>query len=122
MNTTTITIPIPPSVLGGNARGNWKPRHFAGRKQKRQAVEQVMLARAIGKLWRKATLQATFYHKAKRRRDQTNMQQSLKGAIDGLVEARLILDDSAGTLVEMPPVFKIDKTNPRVEITIARAD
>lgn len=63
-----------------------------------------------------ATVQATFYHKDKRRRDGDNLLAMLKPVWDGMVDAGVFVDDSG--LTHLPVVKLVDKDNPRVEITV----
>ena len=50
--------------------------------------------------------------------DETNLQGSLKPIEDALVLAGVLKDDKREWLDRVPPVERIDKENPRVEITV----
>jgi len=91
----------------------------AAKKQRRLAKEAVQ-AENIEATWDKAELQATFFHKTKRRRDGVNHNQMLKSAQDGIVDSGLLIDDDADHLTTLPPIFKKDKNCPRVEITVTK--
>ena len=64
--------------------------------------------------WKHALIQYVFYHRQKRKRDDDNLISSMKYARDALILAGLLEDDYG--LVTLPPITRIDKTNPRVHI------
>ncbi len=70
--------------------------------------------------WERATIQAAFYHKQKRRRDDVNHLAMLKPAYDGLVDSGLLEDDDSEHLTSLPATFAIDTECPRVELTVER--
>ena len=65
--------------------------------------------------WENAKLQATYYHKDKRRRDRDNLAAMLKYAYDGIAAALGV--DDYGFRPEMPKV-DVDKEDPRLEIVV----
>ena len=70
--------------------------------------------------WEQSTIQAAFFHKQNRRRDEVNFLAMLKAAYDGIVDAGLIVDDDHKHLESLRPSFAVDKDHPRVEILIER--
>lgn len=69
--------------------------------------------------WNKATIQATFYHKQKRRRDDINHLAMLKPAYDGIVDSGLLQDDDSEHLTTLPAHFLVD-AQARVTLDIHR--
>lgn len=115
--TITIELPLPDKVLSPNARG----KHWA---KKSHAVKMArMVAGGIARsAWQqqepmeKATLQATFYHRTKAKRDDDNLNGSLKAYRDGIADAGVVRDDH--DMKNLEPIQLIDKEKPRVEITV----
>jgi len=89
-------------------------------KKYRRVAKEVAQAEDIEDTWEKATIQATFYHKEKRSRDDINHMAMLKPAYDGIVEAGLLEDDSSEHLTTLPAIFEIDRECSRVELLIER--
>lgn len=120
----TIILPLPHKCLSPNktvmsARAGM--RKAAATKKYRSQAEEATLAEGVeSSPWEQATLQATFFHAVKRKRDGVNYNQSLKPAQDGIVDAGLLVDDDAEHLTTLPPRFELDKACPRVEITVTR--
>jgi len=113
----TITLPLPPKQLSPNARCHYMSKANAVKKYRTMAFAESLKAQAPGcRMWRYATVQATFYHKQARRRDADNSLSSLKAALDGLADAGVVADDHGFT--HKPVLFKKDAANPRVEITV----
>ena len=68
---------------------------------------------------RRRRLEVVRYIKSRRQSmDETNLQGSLKPIEDTLVLAGVLKDDRREWLDRVPPLEKIDKENPRVEITV----
>jgi Holliday junction resolvase RusA-like endonuclease len=95
----TITLPLPGRVLSPNyrpaSRGGAIGRAIAAKRYKALAAEAVNAQRLETIPWPAASLAIVFVHPAKRRRDADNALASLKSAIDGIVMAGLVADDSA---------------------------
>ncbi len=53
-----------------------------------------------------------------RRRDPDNVRHGAKYILDGLVEAGVLQDDSQKYIAGLSDTFKVDKSNPRVEVEI----
>jgi len=120
--TVTIVLPLPPRVLSpnhmvGSRRGRFA-KAAAARKYREIAREATLATGVESGPWEHATIQATFYHATRRRRDDVNALASLKPAYDGIVDAGLIEDDDSKHLTTLPAGFGLDKTCPRVELKI----
>lgn len=122
----TIILPLPDPCLSPN-----KPVWSHGGRMKRWRITKENRKLACGAVkdaeietgpWKKAEAQATFFHRQRRRRDGKHFNGMLKGYIDGVIDAGLVVDDDAKHWATLPPLFEIDKENPRVELTITRKD
>ena len=119
-----VITKIPSASLSPNSRSHWRVKHKASKAIKRSTALGVRIALALdGKPedlpWHEVELQATYYHKCKRRRDPDNLVALLKYPIDGLVLGGLLIDDD---MITLKPVNRlIDKDNPRLEMVITRA-
>ena len=122
MDKITIVTKIPSAALSPNSRSHWRVKHKASKSVKKVTVVGLHVAMALdgkpeGIPWHEVELQATYYHKCKRRRDPDNLIALLKYPIDGLVIGGLLVDDDQITL--KPVQRLIDKDNPRLEMTIS---
>ena len=64
-------------------------------------------------------VRVTFYwYEPNRKRDPDNVRHGAKDALDGLVEAGILKDDSARYVPEIRDHFLHDKDHPRVEVEI----
>lgn len=113
-----ITLPLPPAALSPNSKSrNWRPRYFAGKKYKQTAHALALHQAGIDRPgWTQATVQYRFYFKTNRRRDNDNAISSMKWGLDSLVDTGILDDDSGVTM--LPPIMRVDKGNPRVEVEI----
>jgi len=112
-----ITLPLPPPELRSNARCHWAAKARATRKYRADAYVLTRVAMGSERhMLKDATGAVTFLFGDHRSRDRINLNMSLKAAIDGMVDAGLLLDDRWLTL--LPPSIGYDKYNPRVVIEI----
>ena len=122
--TVTIILSLPNRVLHPNcpvaSRGGRFKKAAAQKKQRGLARTAVLAEGVSTGPWEMSELQATFFHAQDRRRDGSNYLHALKGAIDGIVDAGLMVDDDHRHLTELPPIFDIDKAAPRVELAVTR--
>ncbi len=121
--TVRILLPLPPSILSPNRPiGSRKGRYMfaAASKRFRRLAKEATVEVAPSHPWEKCTVEAFFYHKVKRKRDDINHLAMLKPAYDGVVDAGLVVDDSSEHLTTLPCHFRIDKKNPRVELLFTR--
>ena len=58
------------------------------------------------------------WHEATRRRDLDNIMSAQKIVIDGLVKARVILDDSQRWITDIQHEFRIPSDTPGVMVTL----
>jgi hypothetical protein len=93
----------------------------ATKRYRRLAKEAVEAERVESGPWEYATVEAAFYYKDARRRDQDNAMASLKSAYDGIVDSGLVPDDDYKHMGRGMPKFDVDRKYPRVELTITRA-
>lgn len=112
----TITVSIPDPALSPNSRTHWVVKSKAKAKARQQACLIAMASPMVNAKYKLASTHAVFFHKTNRRRDGDNHLAALKAVFDGFADAGIIGDDSG--FAHYPVVFKIDKENPRVEITI----
>ena len=113
-----ITLPLPPVALSPNVRRHWAVKARAASEYRAMAMAEVLRTIPASKRprWIHAETQAVFYYGANRRRDGDNAGASLKPAWDGIADAGVVVNDSG--LRHMPPVLKVDRINPRVELII----
>ena len=115
-----VITDIPPSnnkYIGTGGRG----ANFKYQEEKRKW--EWMVLEAVGRNkpsdpLEKAVVRLTYYFPTRHRRDPDNY--SGKFLLDGLVEAKVIEDDSFNC-IDLEIVGKLDRDNPRTEITIKEA-
>lgn len=118
-----IVLPLPPRVLSPNCPSGTRGGRFAraaAAKRYKQLAESATVEAAAGMRWEKCAVEALFYHKTARRRDDVNHLAMLKPAYDGVVLAGLIPDDDREHLRTTGARFFMDKKNPRVELVFTR--
>ena len=114
-----ITLPLPAKCLSPNARAHWRTKAKAVKEYRLRAWGEALEATECQMpRWTAATVQATFYHPQRRRRDSDNCLASLKPAFDGLADAGLIENDCG--LTHLPPILLIDPEYPRVMLVVTR--
>lgn len=108
--TVTITVPMPPTCLGGNARGRTMGAKIAetnARREQRDSAHAQALA-AIGRAerWKQAVYVVTATFANNRLRDRDNILRSVKSAIDGFADAVMVggSDGEIGPLVVLRTV------------------
>ena len=114
----TVTLSLPPPELRSNwrSRSHW-PKTRATKKHRREAHVLTLLALGGQKpMWKDATAAVSFFFADRGYRDKINLNMSLKAAIDGIVDAGLLLDDRWLTM--LPPQVLYDKAQPRVVIEV----
>lgn len=120
----TIILPLPTKILSPNCPIFTPKMRFAkaasAKRFKRLTKESVDAAEIETKPWTKVDVKATFFHKIKRKRDTDNAIGSLKHIYDGIPAAGLVPDDTPEHMKRNEPEFKIDKINPRLELTLTR--
>ena len=119
--TITITLPYPHKALSPNARCNWRTKAEKVKRARRDAKYAAMAAMRLQGWDEKqpataAVIRPVFFCRTKAKRDDDNFTAILKPARDGFADAGLIVNDSG--FRSEPPEFRIDKDDPRVEVTI----
>ena len=89
---------LPDSQLNPNKRLHWSELYKAKRDAKDHAMALVYQQGKPLKPYEQAQITITWVAKDKRRRDVDNLFSSMKGYLDGLVAAGVIVDDSAANV------------------------
>lgn len=122
----TIVLPLPVKVLSPNCAVATPGGRFAkaaATKKFRKLAKEAVGAEDIETVpWQKVEVEALFYFVHSRRRDPDNANASLKAAYDGIVDAGLVVDDDYEHMKRLPPIFRVDRKYPRVELTITRME
>jgi Holliday junction resolvase RusA-like endonuclease len=116
-----ITLPLPPAALHAHNSGNWRSKAAPTRAYRQEAAllaKQEMRKERSSYPYEKGELSIDFHFPNLRRRDTLNAVQGLKPAIDGLVDAGIILDDDWQRLTIGHIRSYLDKDNPRVCLVI----
>lgn len=90
----TYSIAFPPAteLISANGREHWTQRAKVT-KHLRELAEQEANLKRIPEL-NKVKIRAVYYPPDNRRRDMSNLFPSVKAAIDGIVDAGVLLDDN----------------------------
>jgi Holliday junction resolvase RusA-like endonuclease len=118
----TIRMDLPRFELSPNARVHWAVKAKVTAAYKSEAIIMGRRAMRPGMPWKKASAKLHFYFKTKRSRDHDNFIGMMKPAFDGLVRAKVIVDDRSDYLSIEKPEFHIDKDSPRVDIILTRLE
>ena len=118
--TVTVVLSLPPRGLSPNARLNWADKARLTRGYRELAHAATRAAGGWKRQWPRAIATARFFFRTPRRRDEDNARASLKAAFDGMVDAGLLVGDTAAHLTHGRPVMAVDPGNPRVEIEVRR--
>lgn len=120
MEPIVITVDFPPPQLHAHNKGHWrsKAKHVrAFRDAAREIAEPLRPEEPLSR----ALLSYDIFYPAKRRYDLTNTVQSLKPAIDGLVDAG-IMDDDNWMVMQIGHIRgHLDRESPRVQLTVSDA-
>lgn len=114
-----IELPIPSRILSPNARVHWAQKAAKTKNLREMAYLVSLAVMALEKpLWEKAFVDITYFFPQNRRRDKDNLLSMLKAAFDGIGDSGMVKNDCGFTY--RPIELKIDKKDPRVEITITK--
>jgi Holliday junction resolvase RusA-like endonuclease len=114
----TITIGIPHKALSPNARPHFMARAGVVSRARRAAfIRGTIVTVAGAPEWTNAISTVVWYTKTKRRPDADNALAMLKPTFDGLADAGVLANDR--NLAHNPIRFEVDRSNPRVEVTIS---
>ncbi len=123
--TILISLPLPNKVL----QPNFTIASIGGRMMKAAAIKRyrrltcVAIEEAFAgdvPWWDACRVEAEFFFRDDRRRDQDNAIGSIKAAYDGIVDAGLVNDDDYAQMKRGEPKFSVDKKYPRIQLTISR--
>ncbi len=119
-----IILPLPSGLLSPNhtigSIGGRFAKAAAIKKYRGLAKEAVEDEQIETMPWKKVTVEAAFYFDRRGRHDPDNANGSLKSSYDGMVDAGLVYDDDYEHMTRLPPIFLMDRKNPRVELLIVR--
>jgi Holliday junction resolvase RusA-like endonuclease len=124
ITSVTIYVPeLPPSPNRTRRETHWSKRaaiNGAWRHEAAALAHQIDPPR-----WERVRLSALFFLPDRRRRDYPNLvgSEGMKGLIDGLVDAGVMVDDSITCLVEYGPfTYVYRKGKPGVSVTVEPLD
>lgn len=124
LESVTIVLPLPVKVLSPNCAVATTGGRFAKAaaiKKFRRVTKEAIEAECIATVpWKKVLVEATFFYRDNRRRDQDNAMGSLKAVYDGIVDAGLVEDDDQVHMKRAEPKLLVDKKCPRVMLDITR--
>jgi hypothetical protein len=107
---------VPWKALNAHAKGNWRAKAAATKSFRRT----VGLICTRFDRFEVVEIRLHFFMPDAINRDALNMAQSMKPAIDALVERGIIAEDNWKKLRVGPMHVAVDRTNPRVEIHLSR--
>lgn len=124
MTEITITMPLPPKCLRGNAKPPCSRRGAIGLSKAKQKVRgdayklaMAAIGRARVPRWSRATVSLRWYaQRSSWLPDEDNAVRSVKHHIDGLADAGVVTNDR--DICGWEVVREVDGTRPRVEITV----
>lgn len=118
-----ISLPLPDPKLHAHNTGNWRAKAPAIKALRNEAGLMCLMAQKGRKAkWNRATVTYRFFFKDNRKRDSSNCVQSMKAAIDGVVDSGLIPDDCWQVLTVAGVECGIDRDNPRTELVFDRVE
>lgn len=122
MNSVSITLPIPPTCLNPNTTGHWSKKSAARAAQRAAAFNYTTCQfRGPGPKWARARVTLRWFAKDEPRiPDFDNAVASIKGALDGMTDAGVLVNDRGIEGIEVWRV--VDKANPRVEVIVHRVE
>ena len=114
-----VVVSLPPRPLWQNVRCHWSKRSNVGHKHRHEAwLRTVQALDSDRPNWVRAEIDFAFYWPDKRRRDPINALGACKWAIDGLVDAGLLIDDDKVTPGKVG--MHVDAETPRLQMTIRK--
>lgn len=118
----TVELPIPPIQLQPNGRTIWQIRQRYAREARQLANvrgRNARIAAGLDKPLRPPVYAAlTFFFKTNRRHDEDNLTNSMKAYWDGLVDARVLIDDRMDMLHVQSITTFVDARRPRVVVNL----
>jgi crossover junction endodeoxyribonuclease RusA len=120
-NQITITLPVPHRCLSPNARPHWRTKARAKKAQRDAAYLLALEAQGTTyRQWPTVLVDVKWYGRTRTalNMDADNAIATLKGSVDGLQDAGLIVNDNGVRWGDITP--GVDKANPRVELVVTR--
>ncbi len=118
-----VELPMPDKRLSAHNSGDWKRKRLPIRQQResgyllaRQEIKKLTKAERNRLPMKSSELVFYFFWPDERKRDETNYMQMLKSAVDGCVDAGLLVDDCWRNMNNRGAVSELDRENPRVEL------
>lgn len=119
-DTLRIVLPEPHALLHAHNKGFWHPKAQIVKVLRWKAMKRCQSLGAVS--WPAATMEYYFFLPATgSMKDEANLVQSQKPAIDGVVDAKVIPDDSIRYLHVTSIWCGVDAANPRVELIFRRS-
>jgi len=110
-------LPTLNEIIDEAKRGNYRYQPYnTMKKEHTQDIAWLAIAK-IGKPLSKIDINITWICKNKRK-DKDNIAAGVKFILDALVEAKIIKNDGWKHIGDINHSFKVDKNNPRVEVSI----
>lgn len=114
-----IVLPLPSPALHAHAKGGWRSKTKPTAAAREEARLMALPHRSKAPQFAGgAVLSVDFYFANMRRRDLGNAFQSLKPAIDGIVDSGLLPDDNWQVLEVGHIRGRLDRGNPRVVLRL----
>lgn len=120
----TIVLPWIDKRLNAHNKGHWRTKTEPTREARLRAYveSQRAIINGAAHIEGKASVSYRFFVPDNIRRDASNMEQSCKPYLDGVVDSGLIAGDHWQVLKNNGSEVAIDKANPRVELTFERIE
>ncbi len=119
-----IVLPLPNKVLSANFTvggiGGRMMKATATKRYRCLVCEAVQNERVESLPWGKVSVEAEFYYKTNRRRDEDGLMYLLKSAYDGIVDAGIVPDDTPEYMKRDVPKLNYDPSCPGVILTLTR--
>lgn len=119
MNRIVIELPIPHRILhknGRTLRRGWLAAVTKAARERAYIEARAALGRRTAPKWKRANLSAQWYLTTARKRDDDGLTSWLVPYRDGLEDAGIVENDTGITV--MPHTVAVDKSSPRVVLTI----
>jgi len=113
-----VTLPPPHPALHAHNNGHWRKKSPFVWSLRQMAVEACRSVAGLN--WQQVRLHYQFVFCDRKRRDVANCIQSLKPAVDGIVDAGVIPDDNYQHLIIGSATCLVEPANPRTVLTFER--
>lgn len=120
--TVCVVLPWPDKRLHAHNTGHWRNKHAVVKSHRELAKARASRVMFSATSWPVVEILITAHMPDLRPRDPFNVAQMCKPYIDGIVDAKLILDDNHKTVKLGMVACVLDRENPRIEITITNRE